>query len=414
MTHDVLVFNAGSSSVKYQLIDLDRRERLATGLVGRIGENGAGELTHRPAQGSPHTVRDRFADHAQALDAILAAFKACGPDLADIELAAVGHRVVHGGTRFDRPTLIDDSVLAGIRELTALAPLHNPANATGIEVARKAFPDVPHVAVFDTAFHRTLPPAAFTYAVPREWRDRYLVRRYGFHGTSHQYVAKQAARMLGKPLAETNLIVLHLGNGASACAIEGGRSVETSMGLTPLEGLVMGTRSGDLDPAVPAYLERVAGFDAERIDDALNHESGLFALAGSNDLRDVGQARENGDADACLAIDVYCHRIRKYIGAYYAVLGRVDAVVFTAGVGENDDLVRGLALRGLERLGIAVDEQRNRAASRGERFISPEGAAVAVLVVPTDEELEIAQQALAVATTSGSRRDQTGDRTGDV
>ncbi|HZP53344.1 acetate kinase [Actinocrinis sp.] len=407
MARDVLVFNAGSSSVKYQLIGLEQRERLATGLVGRIGENAAGELTHRPAQGSPYEVRDRFADHAQALDAILAAFKASGPDLAGTDLVAVGHRVVHGGDRFDQPTLIDDAVLADIRELTALAPLHNPANATGIEVARKAFPDVPHIAVFDTAFHRTLPPAAYTYAVPREWRDRYSLRRYGFHGTSHQYVARQAARLLGKAPQETNLIVLHLGNGASACAVEGGRSVETSMGLTPLEGLVMGTRSGDLDPAVPAYLERVAGFDAKRIDHALNQESGLLALTGSNDLRDVGRARENGDADARLAIDVYCHRIRKYIGAYYAVLGRVDAVVFTAGVGENDDLVRGLALRGLERLGIAVDEQRNRAAGSGERFISPEGAEVPVLVVPTDEELEIAEQAVAVA--SGSRQHNAED-----
>jgi len=407
MARDVLVFNAGSSSVKYQLIGLEQRERLATGLVGRIGEDAAGELTHRPAQGSPYEVRDRFADHAQALDAILAAFKASGPDLAGTDLVAVGHRVVHGGDRFDQPTLIDDAVLADIRELTALAPLHNPANATGIEVARKAFPDVPHIAVFDTAFHRTLPPAAYTYAVPREWRDRYSLRRYGFHGTSHQYVARQAARLLGKAPQETNLIVLHLGNGASACAVEGGRSVETSMGLTPLEGLVMGTRSGDLDPAVPAYLERVAGFDAKRIDHALNQESGLLALTGSNDLRDVGRARENGDADARLAIDVYCHRIRKYIGAYYAVLGRVDAVVFTAGVGENDDLVRGLALRGLERLGIAVDEQRNRAAGSGERFISPEGAEVPVLVVPTDEELEIAEQAVAVA--SGSRQHNAED-----
>ena len=397
MARDVLVFNAGSSSVKYQLIDLQRGERLATGLVDRIGETEEGELTHRPAQGPPHTVRDRFADHAQALDAILAAFKAAGPDLSGIELSAVGHRVVHGGTRFDRPTLIDDAALAGIRELAALAPLHNPANATGIEVARKAFPDVPHVAVFDTAFHRTLPPAAHTYAVPREWRERYAVRRYGFHGTSHQYVAGRAALMLGKSPAETNVIVLHLGNGASACAIEGGRSVETSMGLTPLEGLVMGTRSGDLDPAVPEYLQRVAGLDAGSIDAALNHESGVLGLSGSNDLRDVRIAVQRGDADAILALDVYCHRIRKYVGAYYAVLGRVDAIVFTAGVGENDPGVRAASLRGLERLGIAVDEQRNQSAERGERFVSPDGAEVPVLVVPTDEELEIARQALEVA-----------------
>ncbi|HEU5354017.1 MAG TPA: acetate kinase [Actinocrinis sp.] len=397
MARDVLVLNAGSSSVKYQLIDLETRERLATGLVARIGEEEEGELTHRPAQGSPHTVRDRFADHAQALDAILAAFKAAGPDLAGIDLLAVGHRVVHGGTRYDRPTLIDDAVLAGIRELSSLAPLHNPANVTGIEVARKAFPDVPHIAVFDTAFHRTLPPAAYTYAVPREWRDRYSVRRYGFHGTSHQYVAKRAAHLLGVDPARANLIVLHLGNGASACAIEGGRSVETSMGLTPLEGLVMGTRSGDLDPAVPEYLQRVAGLDAKRIDDTLNHESGLLGLSGSNDLRDVQRAQDEGDLDARLAIEVYCHRIRKYVGAYYAVLGRVDAIVFTAGVGENDAAVRALSMQGLERLGIAVDEQRNRSSEASERYISPDGADVPVLVVPTDEELEIAEQAIAAA-----------------
>lgn len=397
MARDVLVFNAGSSSVKYQLIDLARRRRLATGLVDRIGEEGEGVFTHRPADGAPREARERFADHARALDAILAAFRDAGPDLAGVDLVAVGHRVVHGGTRYDRPTLVDDAVLAGIRRLAPLAPLHNPANASGIEVARKAFPGVPHIAVFDTAFHRTLPPAAYTYAVPREWRDRYSVRRYGFHGTSHQYVAKRAAALLGKAPAETNLIVLHLGNGASACAIEGGRSVETSMGLTPLEGLVMGTRSGDLDPAVPEYLRRVAGLDGPRVDGALNHDSGLLALAGSNDLRDVRGPWERGDPDARLAIDVYCHRIRKYVGAYYAVIGRVDAIVFTGGVGENDDLIRALSLEGLKRFGVVVDDVRNRAADSGERFVSPDGAEVPVLVVPTDEELEIAEQSAAVA-----------------
>ncbi|MBS2963803.1 acetate kinase [Actinocrinis puniceicyclus] len=397
MGRAVLVFNAGSSSVKYQLIDLDGGGRLATGLVDRIGEGGEGLLKHRAGDGPPHETRERFADHAQALDAILAAFKQAGPDLDRTAPVAVGHRVVHGGTRYGRPTLIDDAVLAGIRELSALAPLHNPANAAGIEVARKAFPDIAHVAVFDTAFHRTLPAAAYTYAVPREWREEHSVRRYGFHGTSHQYVARRAAALLGKPAQEANLIVLHLGNGASACAVEGGRSVETSMGLTPLEGLVMGTRSGDLDPAVPEYLRRVAGLDAERIDAALNHDSGLRGLAGSNDLRDLHEARERGDEDARLALDVYCHRIKKYVGAYYAVLGRLDAVVFTAGVGENDPEVRARSLAGLERLGITLDDGRNRSGGRGERFVSPDGAPVPVLVVPTDEELEIAVQALEAA-----------------
>jgi acetate kinase len=398
MGRDVLVLNAGSSSMKYQLIDMARRERLAVGIVERIGGAGGGRLVHRPAGAAPHAVEAPFADHAQALEAILSAFDAAGPDLRTRRPAAVGHRVVHGGTSFDQPTPIDDGMLQRIKALSPLAPLHNPANVTGIEVARLAFPDVPHVAVFDTAFHRTLPPAAYTYAVPDSWREQHAVRRYGFHGTSYRYVARRAAAVLGREPLETNLIVLHLGNGASACAVEGGRSVETSMGMTPLEGLVMGTRSGDLDPAVHAYLQRVAGLDAEQIDEALNHRSGLLALSGSSgDLRDVWRSVEQGDAKARAAIDVYCHRIRKYVGSYYAVLGRVDAVVFTAGVGENEPRVRDMSLRGLERLGIAVDAARNRAEGGGERFISPEGAQVPVLVVPTDEEIEIAQQALAAA-----------------
>lgn len=397
MTQAVLVLNVGSSSIKYQLLDLDGSgtgERLATGIVERIGESGEGTLTHNPAGLPAHEVARRFADHEQALDAIMGVFREIGPDLAKIHLSAVGHRLVHGGTEFTRAIVIDDKVLDKVRELIPLAPLHNPANITGIEVARSAFPGVPQVAVFDTAFHQTLPAAAHTYAVPREWRERYAVRRYGFHGTSHRYVSRRAAVFLGRAVEETNVIVLHLGNGASACAVEGGRSVETSMGLTPLEGLVMGTRSGDLDPAVPAYLQRVAGLDAEAAERALNHDSGLLGLAGSNDLRDVKKAAKEDDADAKLAIDVFCHRIRKYVGAYYAVLGRVDAIVFTAGVGENDERTRELSLSGLERLGISVDPERNGSGERGERFVSPAGAEVPVLVIPTDEEIEIARQTL--------------------
>ena len=302
---------------------------------------------------------------------------------------------MHGGPRFTAPVIIDDAVLRALRELVPLAPLHLPTNIEGIEIARRAFPRVPHVAVFDTAFHQTLPPHAYTYAVPRAWREQFGVRRYGFHGISYQHVSKRAATLLGRAVSELNLIVLHLGNGASACAIEAGRSVETSMGLTPLEGLVMGTRSGDVDPALPEYLERVAGLDSAAVADALNQDSGLLGLAGSNDLRDVWTAIARDDADARLAIDVYCHRVRKYVGAYYAVLGRVDAVVFTAGVGEHDPGVRALALSGLERLGITVDATRNRATSGEERFVSAQGADVPVLVVPTDEEAEIAAQSLA-------------------
>jgi acetate kinase len=400
MTQAVLVLNVGSSSIKYQLLEVDASgggERRATGLVERIGAGGGapGALEHRAAGREPYRREGGFADHRQALEAMLEAFRAAGPDLAAVRLSAVGHRVVHGGSEFTRATVLDDDVLRRIRELIPLAPLHNPANITGIETAGAAFPGVPQVAVFDTAFHQTLPEAAHTYAVPREWRERWAVRRYGFHGTSHQYVARRAAEFLGRSPDRTDLIVLHLGNGASVSAVAGGRSVDTSMGLTPLEGLVMGTRSGDLDPALPAYLERVAGLGAEEVERALNHDSGLLGLAGSNDLRDVHRAVDAGDAAAKLALDVYCHRIRKYVGAYYAVLGRLDAIVFTAGAGENDARTRALSLAGLENLGIAVDAVRNTAQAHGERFISPADAPVAVLVIPTDEEIEIARQALA-------------------
>jgi acetate kinase len=394
----VLVLNSGSSSIKYQLIDMAGRTRLATGLVERIGESGAGRLSHHAGDGAPHEIEREFPDHGSSMDAILAAFSGAGPELTPGSLTAVGHRVVHGGDRFAAPVLIDERVLKAIRDLSPLAPLHNPANLALIEVARRAFPDIPHVAVFDTAFHQTLPPHAHTYAVPKAWRQDLGVRRYGFHGTSHQYVARRAAAMLGKTSEQANIIVLHLGNGASATAVAAGRSVDTSMGLTPLEGLVMGTRSGDVDPALPAYLARVAGLGPEAVDAALNNESGLLALAGSNDLRDITAAADAGDEDACLAIDVYCHRILKYVGAYYAVLGRVDAVVFTAGVGENSARIRAMALNGLERLGIRVDPGRNAEKSDAERFISPEGSEVAVLVVPTDEEIEIADQTLGCLT----------------
>lgn len=398
MTQAVLVLNVGSSSIKYQLLELDpagRGRRLATGLVERVGGEGAGRLEHRPANGEPYELDRVFADHGQALDAMREAFREAGPDLDEVRPVAVGHRVVHGGSEFTEATVLDDEAVERIRGLIPLAPLHNPANITGIEVASAALPEAAQVAVFDTAFHQTLPAAAYTYAVPQEWRERHAVRRYGFHGTSHRYVSGRAAEFLGREPAETNVIVLHLGNGASVCAVRGGRSVETSMGLTPLEGLVMGTRSGDVDPALPAYLERVAGIDAGGVEEALNRESGLLALAGGNDMRDVERGAANGDPSARLALDAYCHRIRKYVGAYYAVLGRVDAIVFTAGVGENAGNVRARSLAGLEGLGITVDAALNESGERGERRISPEGSQVAVLVIPTDEEIEIARQTLA-------------------
>jgi acetate kinase len=324
------------------------------------------------------------------------AFEQHGPDLAAAGLVAVGHRVVQGGARFGHSVRVDEAALEIIEELSALAPLHNPANAAGIRVAMDTFPDLPHVAVFDTAFHLTMPEVAHTYAIDRQVAADHRIRRYGFHGTSHAYVSRQAAELLGKPLEETNVIVLHLGNGASACAVRGGVSVDTSMGLTPLEGLVMGTRSGDIDPAVVFHLARTAGMDIDAIDDLLNKRSGVLGLSGSQDMRDLVDAVEAGDADAQLALEVYCYRVRKYVGSYLAVLGRVDAIVFTAGIGENADEVRELSLRGLESLGIEVDGEANRARSKEPRDIATAASRVRVLVIPTNEELEIARDAVRV------------------
>jgi acetate kinase len=308
------------------------------------------------------------------------------------ELDAIGHRVVHGGETFTQPALIDATVLAGIRKVAPLAPLHNPANLTGIEIAMAIAPDIPHVAVFDTAFHQTIPDYAYRYALPEKLYTDYGVRRYGFHGTSHHYVAQRAAENLGVPLQSINLISLHLGNGASAAAIRQGRCVDTSMGLTPLEGLVMGTRSGDIDPAIPFYLAKQANLTFAEIDDLLNRHSGLKGICGFNDMREVHQQAEQGNASAILAIEMYCYRIRKYIGAYTAVLGRVDAIVFTAGIGENAAFIRAQVCDDLAGLGIVLDATKNKLSCEGVLDISTAESIVRVLVVPTDEEWEIAMQ----------------------
>ncbi len=394
MSDSVLVLNAGSSSLKYSLVDAVSGEAAASGLVEQIGE-ASGVLTHHGPDGASRTAQP-FPDHESALRATMQAFSSSGPPLDSVGLSAVGHRVVHGGDRFSAPAVVDDDLVAAVTSLVPLAPLHNPANLSCIETARRLFPDLPQVAVFDTAFHQTLPPHAYTYALPSDWVEQLQIRRYGFHGTSYSFVARSAARLLGRPVEEVNLIVLHLGNGASAAAIEGGRSVETSMGLSPLEGLVMGTRSGDVDPALHAHLHRQHGWSVEDIDRALNRDSGLKGISGHNDFREVSQLRAEGDPRATLAFDVFCHRLRKYVGAYYAVLGTVHAVVFTAGVGENSPAARAASLAGLHRLGIAVDPLRNEGSERGARFVSPDDSDVAVLVVPTNEEWEIAQQAMAV------------------
>ncbi|WP_016907336.1 acetate kinase [Streptomyces xiaopingdaonensis] len=395
----VLVLNSGSSSVKYQLLDMAEGVRIATGLVERIGERES-RLEHVPRlSGTGARERHtRVADHDEALAAVADELAADGYGLDSPQLAAVGHRVVHGGLRFTEPTLVDDAVLAEIERLVPVAPLHNPANLTGIETARRLRPDVPQVAVFDTAFHSAMPEEAARYAIDVRTADAHRVRRYGFHGTSHEYVARRTADLLGTEPEETNTIVLHLGNGASASAVSGGRCLDTSMGLTPLEGLVMGTRSGDVDPAVVFHLHRVAGMSLDEIDTLLNRDSGLRGLCGENDMRQIRKRRTEGDAAAQLAFDIYIHRLKKYIGAYFAVLGRVDALVFTAGVGENSADVRAAAVAGLDGFGLAVDPELNTADASGPRLVSPPDAGVAVGVVPTDEEWEIARQTYALVT----------------
>lgn len=405
----VLVINSGSSSLKYQLIDMDREAVLASGLVERIGQP-MGTAAHTvsaaafAASGPAPAVLDAtfteelpIPDHTAGFRVMLDAFAAHGPSLEEWTPVAVGHRVVHGGARFFEPTLITPLVEINIDELSVLAPLHNPANLAGIRAAKQAFPDVPHVAVFDTAFHQTLAPAAYTYAIDRGVADAHRVRRYGFHGTSHKFVSEAAAAFLGRPLAEVRQIVFHLGNGASVTAIDGGRSVDTSMGMTPLEGLVMGTRSGDVDPAVLFQLARRAGLSVDDLDDLLNKRSGLLGLAGASDMRDILAGVDAGDAAAMLAFDVYVHRLRAYAGAYLAQLGGADVISFTAGVGENAAPVRAAALATLGFAGVELDPERNAARARGIRVVSTDRSRVTVLVVPTNEELEIARQTLGVA-----------------
>ncbi|MCH9815660.1 MAG: acetate kinase [Actinomycetia bacterium] len=365
----VLVVNAGSSSLKYALVGAHTGEQELAGVIERIG---ADVPDHAAAFA---LVRDEFANHAAPVP------------------AAIGHRVVHGGSHFAAPVEITAAVQEAIAACIPLAPLHNPAALVGIAAAEAVFPDVPQVAVFDTAFHQTMPLAAATYAIDRDVAAQFQLRRYGFHGTSHAYVAGEVARYLDRPLTELKIISLHLGNGASACAIDGGRSVDTSMGVTPVEGLVMGTRGGDMDPAIPVILAR-AGWDADQVDDFLNHQCGLKGLTGSSDLRDVTAQADAGDDAAELARQVMAHRLRGYIGAYAAVLGGVDVVVFTAGIGEHAPWIRAAACAGLEFMGITVSPERNAAAIGPEtpQRINEPQSRVQVVVVPTDEELAIAQQ----------------------
>jgi acetate kinase len=385
----ILVLNCGSSSIKYQVIDVDDESRLATGLVQKIGLPDS-TLEHT-TQGVTHRIERMVADHQQALEAIVSAFGMYGPPLADV--VAVGHRAVHGGEAFRQPVRIDAGVIDKLRELSPLAPLHNPPGIAGIEAAMKALPDVLHVAIFDTAFFATLPAEAYTYAIDAEVAKTYSIRKYGFHGTSHKYVSERVAELLDKPYDEVDQIVCHLGNGASISAIRGGVAVDTSMGLTPLQGLVMGTRSGDVDPGLHAYLAREANMSVAEIDRLLNNRSGISGLTGgTSDFRDLAARIEAGDAAAKLAYDVYIHRLVSYIGSYLAILGGIDAITFTAGVGENDDAVRESVCDRLAPLGFLLDDEANRVRSKEPRRISQPDSPVQILVVPTNEELAMARE----------------------
>lgn len=389
-----LVLNCGSSSVKFALLDVQGGQVRLSGLAERLGSAGAS--ARLDVDGARRAVDLAGGSYAEAFAVIAGALDELGVRAG---VGAVGHRVVHGGERFSAPAPITPEVLAGIRACVPLAPLHNPANIAGIEAAQAAFPDAAHVAVFDTAFHQSMPEVAYRYAVPGDWYRQHGVRRYGFHGTSHAFVAARAADLLGRPLAELNLVTAHLGNGCSVCAVQGGRSVDTSMGLTPLEGLVMGTRSGDVDPGLHDYIARQAGLSLSEVTAALNRESGLLGLSAlSNDMRELEEAAGRGHAGARLALDVFVHRLAKQMAGMAAAMGRVDALVFTGGIGENSAWVRGAVLERLAVLGARVDEAANAAAVRGKGGVISAPGALAALVVNTNEELMIAQQTQALLT----------------
>ena len=390
----VLVVNAGSSSLKYQLIDVDSGEVIAKGLCERIGINGS-KLTYKPTGKGPHEFEKDMKDHTDAIQMVLDALvdKEIGVVGSMAEIDAVGHRIVHGGEKFSKSALIDDDMLKEVESLTDLAPLHNPANLMGIRACRAIMPDTPMVAVFDTSFHQSMPPEAFLYGLPYEAYTDLMVRRYGFHGTSHFYVSQRAIAKLDMPAEQTRVITCHLGNGSSIAAVKGGKCIDTSMGLTPLEGVPMGTRCGDMDPAIVTFLMEKLDLDTAGINTYMNKKSGMLGISGvSSDFRDLGDAAQKGNERAELALKTFAYKVKKYIGAYAAALGGVDAIVFTAGVGENDKGVRARILEGLEYLGVDVDFEYNMHAPRGEEVeISKPGSKVKVFVIPTDEEMVIAK-----------------------
>lgn len=391
MARPILLLNCGSSSIKYQMIDADTEAVAAVGLVQKIGDPGNGLIDHE-TNGQEFHGEQHFADHTEAIAAVIDMFNQHGPAID--EAIAVGHRTVHGGQEFNRTTVITAQVIERLVALSGLAPLHNPPGIAGISAAMELLPQVPHVAVFDTAFFSDLPAEAYTYAIDRELAAEHSIRKYGFHGTSHQYVSQQAAEFLGRPIEDIKQIVLHLGNGASISAIDGGRAIDTSMGLTPLQGLVMGTRSGDVDPGLHAYLSRETGMTIDEIDTLLNKKSGMLGLTGKTDMRDVSAAIAAGDADAKLGLDVYVHRLVSYIGSYIALLGGVDAITFTAGVGENHSPIREMVVQRLTWLGIELDTEENNQRRKVARAISTPDSKVSVLVIPTNEELAMARETL--------------------
>lgn len=386
----ILVLNCGSSSIKYQLISMPEGTVMAKGNVERIGEP-EGIMKHKTQKGQ-RVLNQPFKDHAEGLQCVFDCLTDNDP-LKDLsQIGAIGHRVVHGGEALTAPCLVTEDVIAAIERAEPLDPLHVPAHVLGLRVAAKLLPGVPNAAIFDTSFHQSMPPKAYLYAIPYDLYKNEHIRKYGFHGTSHQYVATRMAEILGKDIQSLNIITCHLGNGASLAAVRAGQCIDTSMGLSPLEGVCMGTRSGDLDPTVLTYLARTKGYDAQRLDNLLNKESGLLGLSGiSNDCRVLEELAENGNKDAILALDCYAYRIRKYVGSYLVALdGRLDALVFTAGVGENSPYVRNLVCQDLQSLGIELDESRNQVHSK-EQKISTDAAKVQVWVIPTNEELAIAK-----------------------
>ena len=388
----ILVINAGSSSLKYQLIDMDKMDVLAKGLCERIGIAGS-KLTHKNVQKGTETVFEKdMKDHQDAISMVIDALISadCGVIKDMSEIDAVGHRVVHGSDIFANSCVINDTVMEALRECSPLAPLHNPANIIGIEACQKIMPNVSQVAVFDTAFHQTMPKKAFMYALPYEYYENYKIRKFGFHGTSHRFVCAEAAKMLNKPIEDLKIITCHLGNGSSVSAIDGGKCIDTSMGFTPLDGVVMGTRTGSMDPAVVTFIMEKEGLGAKEVDALMNKKSGVFGVSGvSSDFRDLSKASDEGNQRAQLAIDMFTYSVKKLIGSYAAALGGVDAVVFTAGVGENDAASRKAIVEGLDFLGIKIDEEANKVRGKAQD-ISAKDATVKTLVIPTNEELMIA------------------------